>query len=335
MLGRYQLQSLLGRGGFGEVWKAYDPELQRLVAVKIPRLDRRGEPCHAAKFLYEARKVARLKHAGIVPVYDVGQDGNVCFIVSEFVPGENLAELMKKQRLNFNASPSLIAGVADALDYSHRQGFVHRDVKPQNIIIDESGRPRLTDFGIALTEDQPVHERSTTSGTLAYTSPEQAQSQTERIDARTDTYSLGVVFYELLTGRLPFVADGPMNLWASIVSSSPRPLRTIEPLIPLNLERICLKALAKKPEDRFSTAGDFADELRAAIVQNTEATRWPKWIAVSAALVVLLGVGVLMWANRQASSQADRPSQPFRGRLKMLTNGSLKLLDSKSQNHFQ
>ena len=280
--GRYRLQRLIGRGGFGEVWEAIDPELNRPVAVKIPRDDRSFDP---AKSLNEARKVALLKHPGIVPVHDVGHLADGCYIVCDLIDGQNLADWLQSNRPSSNDSALLVASVADALDYAHSHGLVHRDVKPQNILIDRSGRPHLTDFGIALWQDQTTQTSSVTAGTLAYMSPEQASGQQDRMDSRTDIYSLGVVLYELLTGRLPFTATDPMDLWASVVSCSPRTPRTLNRRIPVSLERICLKAIAKQPENRFSTAGDFAIALRQA-VKYSQRNFWPQRAAMAAACVI-------------------------------------------------
>lgn len=267
-VGRYELLQIIGKGGFAEVWKANDPELDRLVAVKLPKAN---ATFHSESFLEEARKVAKLRHPGIVSVHDVGRTQNQWFIVSELIESGSLAARIKTNQPSHDESVRLVIQIAEALHYAHRQGFIHRDIKPQNILIDENGNPKITDFGIALSETQPVAQRSRTAGTLAYMSPEQGQNQTEKIDARTDIYSLGVVLYELLTGRLPFVTDDAMELFANILTHAPRTPRTIDQTIPVEIERLCLKAIAKNPADRFSTAQDFADELRKAIsptIQN-------------------------------------------------------------------
>lgn len=296
-LGRYRLENLIGQGGFGEVWRAFDPELNRPVAIKIPRQDRSFQ---AAKFLDEARKVARLKHIGIVPVHDVGQDADACYMVSELIEGQDLADWHRSNGPSFNESALIVASIADALDYAHSQGLIHRDVKPQNILVDADGRPHLTDFGIALWQDQPAHASSITAGTLAYMSPEQAKGQPDRMDNRTDVYSLGVVLYELLAGRLPFIATDQMDLWASVVSSSPRTPRSLNRQIPVALERICLKAISKQPEHRFSTAGDFAVALRRAVDESKQVI-WPRRAALTASFIlVLLGGWWIVQSYRSA-----------------------------------
>ena len=206
-LGRYRLDERVGMGGFGQVWKGYDPELQRRRGSQGAAPDRLS-PQQAEIFVEEARKVARLRHPGIVPVHDVGRDGKYCFIVSDFIEGGNLADRLKNGPCDWRESARLMADVADILDYAHQQGFVHRDIKPANILLDQDGQPYLTDFGIATTKAEIDHVPSI--GTLAYMSPEQlSQSQ---FDVRSDIYSLGVVLYEMLTGARPFSAKTPRGL---------------------------------------------------------------------------------------------------------------------------
>ncbi len=169
-LGRYRLDELVGTGGFGQVWRGYDPELQRVVAIKIPRFERLS-PHQTDAFVEEARKVAQLKHPGIVPVHDVGRNGEYCFIVSDFVEGSNLADWIKKRQFDWQESARLIADIAGILDYSHQQGFIHRDIKPANILLDKEGKPYLTDFGIAISGEERQQGKTATVGTLAYMSP--------------------------------------------------------------------------------------------------------------------------------------------------------------------
>ena len=284
-LGRYKLIELIGRGGYGDVWEAFDPQLERLVAIKVPRADRRNQMHSIEQFFEEARKVAKLKHQGIVPVFDVGSDGEWCFMVSDYVAGENLKEFVTKSNLSHKSAAALVADIADSLDYAHSQGFVHRDVKPQNILIDRDGHPHLTDFGIALLDGQSVPERLATAGTLPYMSPEQAEGRMESINSRTDIYALGVVLYELLTGRQPFVANNPMDLWASIISCKPRPPRSHNASIPVELEKVCLKAISKQQEQRYRGAGEMAAELRTAISKMRQDPPWLPWLLITAVLV--------------------------------------------------
>jgi serine/threonine protein kinase/formylglycine-generating enzyme required for sulfatase activity len=261
VIGRYKVTGRIGAGAFGVVYKAVDEQLQREVAIKIVRPPKEEE-ANADTLLSEARLMARLSHPAIVPVFDVGQldDGSV-FIVSKLIEGQDLSRLMKSQRLPHGQSAELVAQIADALDYAHVRGVVHRDVKPKNILINADGTPVLADFGLALQQSE-FGRGARFAGTPAYMSPEQARLEGHRVDGRSDVYSVGTVLYELLTGARPFEADSVDDLLDCIRTIEVRPPRQIDRRIPRELERICLKALAKRPADRYSTAGDLAEDLR-------------------------------------------------------------------------
>jgi serine/threonine protein kinase/formylglycine-generating enzyme required for sulfatase activity len=261
-LGRYRITARLGQGGFGVVYKAYDDELRREVAIKVPHRERIRGPGDAEVYLAEARIVAGLDHPHIVPVHDLGRtEDGLCFVVSKFIEGSNLAEKIAAARPSWVEAAELTATVAEALHYAHKGGLVHRDVKPGNILIDPTGKPYLADFGLALKEEDFGQGGGGVCGTPAYMSPEQANGEGHRVDGRSDIFSLGVVFYELLTGRRPFRGEMP-HILARIVSDEPRPPRQINDAIPKELERICLKALAKRTSGRYTTAKDMADDLR-------------------------------------------------------------------------
>jgi serine/threonine protein kinase len=267
-IGRYRVENILGQGGFGLVYLAHDDELQRLVAIKVPHRNRVPSAEETQAYLTEARTVATLDHPHIVPVYDVGKtEENLYFIVSKYIEGRTLAERIKEERPPAIDATNLVASVAEALHCAHKRGLVHRDVKPGNVLIDQSGTAYLADFGLAL-KDENYGKGGGITGTPAYMSPEQASGAGHRVDGRSDIFSLGVIYYELLTGRCPFRGD-VTEIVDQIVNDDPRPLRQIDDAIPIEAERICLKALAKRPSERYSTAKDLADDLRRFLAEQT------------------------------------------------------------------
>lgn len=260
---RYRLVEKVAEGGFAEVWKGYDLELLRHVAIKIPKPSQLGA---GHSFLYEARRVARLKHPGIVPVHDVGQDEGALFIVADFVEGGSLADRLKHGPVPHPQSLQWIAEIAEALDYAHQQGVIHRDIKPANILIDHHGRALLADFGIALSAKKSG-QFAPSLGTLPYMSPEQLEGHP--VDPRSDIYSLGVMLWQSLTGESPYDAQDANSLKKSIVAGAVR-LRNTQGSISPQLRRICLKCLAHDPRLRYHSARQLAQDLRsAASINNT------------------------------------------------------------------
>jgi class 3 adenylate cyclase len=270
--GRYQVLRILGTGGFGAVYLGHDTQLDRPVAIKVLRGGTGPAQAEGQQALQEARRLAQLHHPGIVAVHDVGvQEGQV-YIVSDYLDGPDLSRWLRDYRPAWPEAARIAIAVADALAHAHARLIIHRDVKPANILLNSDLAPVLVDFGLALGETQAGgDEMGVVSGTPWYMSPEQAAGTAHRIDGRTDVYSLGVVLYEMLTGRVPFRGTNPLELLRQVRNDEPQPPRQLVGDIPSELERACLKALAKRQHDRHSTAGDFAAELRRVLPMRAEA----------------------------------------------------------------
>jgi serine/threonine protein kinase/predicted ATPase len=261
--GRYQVRDTLGAGGFGAVYRGHDTQLDRPVAIKVLRSGSHVPPAEAEQFLQEARRLAQLSHPGIVAVHDVGLDSGQIYIVSDFLDGPHLGRWLEGYRPAWPEAARIAAAVADALAHAHSRLIVHRDVKPANIILTPDRGPVLVDFGLGLDEKRAGGaELGVISGTPAYMAPEQVAGTAHRIDGRTDIYSLGAVLYEMLCGRVPFRASNLRELLRQVRDDEPQPARQLNREIPPELESVCLKALAKRLTDRYTTAADFAEDLR-------------------------------------------------------------------------
>ena len=258
----YQLLVELGRGAYGVVYRAYDPTLDRDVAIKVPHDEIVLRAGGTDVYLSEARAAARLEHPHIVHVYEATSrtDGS-CYIVSQFINGQSLAELLAQRRPDHSDAISLLIPLLDALQHSHERGIVHRDVKPANILIDSTGTPYLTDFGLALRENE-VGSGPRYLGTPAYMSPEQARGEGHLVDGRTDIFSVGVILFRMLTGKRPFQAKSPKRLIEMVAGVDAPSARQKDRKIPAELDRICAKALARDVSQRYRCASDMADDLR-------------------------------------------------------------------------
>ncbi|MFV2065995.1 MAG: serine/threonine-protein kinase [Pirellulales bacterium] len=260
---RYLIRRILSQGGFGTVYLAYDEELDREVAVKAPSSEKFDSPESIDRFIQEARKLAKLKHHGIVSVYDVGHaDDGRPFVVMQYVEGKTLGELVQSGRLSNQRAAGLLCDVAEAVAYAHKQGLVHRDLKPSNVLVDSEGKPLVADFGLAVDEREQRRRAGELAGTLPYMAPEQVRGDVHRLDGRTDIWALGVILYRILTGRLPFGGDSVEQLSDEIQHRAPKPPRQIDEKIAPELERIISKCCAKNVGGRYSTAADLAADLR-------------------------------------------------------------------------
>lgn len=285
---RYRLDRVIGEGATGRVWQAFDVELGRPVAVKVAREDRPLPMNGTDRFLSEARRVAQLRHPGIVAVHDVGRHGDGCFIVSDLINGTDLRRHLISGRLPILAALRIAAEAAEALHYAHQQGIVHRDVKPGNILLDGAGHVFITDFGIALTREELRQQGGDGSGTLAYMSPEQFSSDGRQLDERTDIYSLGGVLYELVTGEQPFHGQTYPTIKEGVLHTAPRPLRSVNQSIPREAERICLKCLAKDPSARYASAQELARDLRRLIARLSKGRLLLSLVVIGVTLALAL-----------------------------------------------
>src|SRR5690348_12303460 len=264
-IGKYRVKRELGRGGMGAVYLAEQPGLGREVAIK--ELIRSADPVALKRFLQEAQVMARTSHPNLVQVHDMELMGDINYLVLEFVRGRSLRDWMNQGPMPPPQVFAVLHGVLQALDYAHRHSIVHRDMKPENVLISEDGLVKVADFGIArLTDDTGVGgtatKTGTTVGTPQYMSPEQVASS--KVDGRSDLYSAGIMFYELVAGQPPFTAseaDGPFTLMAKHVQAPPQPPSVHKPGLDMRLEEIILKSLSKRPEERYQSGQEFDAEM--------------------------------------------------------------------------
>src|SRR6267142_4054269 len=266
-IGKYRIKGELGRGGMGAVYLAEQPGLGREVAIKELIQAAAADPVALKRFLQEAQVMARTSHPNLVQVHDIELMGDANYIVLEFIRGKSLRDLLNQGPIPLPQVFAIMHGVLQALDYAHKRAIVHRDMKPENVLLSEDGMVKVADFGIArLTDDSGVGgtatKTGTTVGTPQYMSPEQVASS--KVDGRSDLYSAGIMFYELVAGQPPFTAsdaDGPFTLMAKHVQAPPKPPSVFQPGLNPELEHVILKSLSKRPEDRFQTGQEFDDAM--------------------------------------------------------------------------
>lgn len=262
MIGRYQARAILGRGTMGIVYKAWQEDLKRTVALKVLKEGRHASMEAKLRFLREAQALARLRHPNIIAVYEVGEIDGQPFFSMDFVDGTSLDKLIMSNRPGIREAVAMCRRIAETVHYAHENGIIHRDLKPGNIIVDLKGEPVITDFGLARNLDSGMLSMSgDIIGTPSYMSPEQAQGKTTEVDIRTDVYSIGAVLYSLLTGKSPFAKASLLETLNSVINDPPEPIRRLNPQVDRELASICMKAMAKNKTQRYDSAKKMAEAL--------------------------------------------------------------------------
>lgn len=261
--GDYELLEEVARGGMGVVYKARQTSLNRIVAVKMILTGHLASEADIHRFYAEAEAAANLQHPNIVVIHEVGKHEDHHYFSMDYVEGQNLATLVRERPLPPARAAELVKTIAEAIQYAHQRGILHRDLKPQNVLMDEHDRPRVTDFGLAKRtgEDSGLTQSGAVMGSPSYMPPEQATGRHDQVGPHSDVYSLGAILYQLLTGKAPFVGETPLATLRKVVEEDPVPPSKYNPLTPPDLETICLKCLEKKPESRYATARALAEEL--------------------------------------------------------------------------
>lgn len=323
--GRYEIVKEVGRGAMGVVYQAHDPQIDRMVALKVLREDRMVSKDLVIRFLKEAKAIGRLSHPNIVTVYDVGHDNDTIYIAMEFLEGTPLNETVKENGLAHDKTVALGVQMAEAIDYAHNRGIIHRDIKPTNIIVTATEQVKITDFGIARIEDPSATQQTQAGeilGTPVYMSPEQIMGKP--IDGRSDLYALGVILYELSTGTRPFKGNNLAAIFRAITQDTPIDPAEIRPSMSPALAQLILKSLSKNPEERFQTGRAMAQALKATVkteetvllakvpAQKKSTRPW------SAAAVVLLGIFAVGGFSYYFFAEKDRGLETIRsGALKV------------------
>jgi hypothetical protein len=330
-LGRFRIDRELGRGGFGVVYLAFDPQLARAVALKVPRPDVLPTPQLRERFQQEARAAASLDHPNIVAVHETGEVDSVAYIAAAFVRGLSLAEWLanRPDGVPVRLAAALVAQLADGVEHAHRRGVLHRDLKPANVLVefpaDGDPIPKIADFGLARTLG-PADPGLTTTGAILgtpnYLAPEQADGRSRTVGLAVDVYGLGTILYELLTRRPPFTSDSALETLRQVRWEDPVSPRRLRSQVPRDLETICLKCLEKAPSSRYASAADLAADVRRFLASEPirarppgtigRATRWarrrPAVAALLAAVVAVTGLGVagVAWQWHRAEARRER-----------------------------
>ena len=272
-IGRYEIKDEIGRGGMAVVSRAYDPHFDRYVAIKILPAEFLHEPNFRARFEREAKTIAALEHPAVAPVYDFGEEDKRLFLVMRLMPGGSLADRLARGPLPVDEAARIMQRIGSALDAAHAQGIIHRDLKPGNILFDQYGEAYLSDFGIArLTEAQATLTGTKAAlGTPGYMSPEQIQG--EKVDARSDIYALGVIVFEMLTGKRPFTAASPAMILVKQMTEAPPHARSLQPDLPEQVDEVLVRTMAREPDKRPSTAGEMVNLLAAAALAMNDAAQ--------------------------------------------------------------
>src|SRR5262249_34341629 len=327
VFGDYELLEEIGRGGQAIVYRARQKSLNRIVALKVIGLGHWESTPHLKRFRHEAEAAARLEHPQIGPIYESGESDGSCYFSMKFVAGGQLAEVLKRESMSPRRAAELLAKVARTVQFAHQHGILHRDIKPGNILLDRQGEPHLTDFGLArlLEQESTITHSSDVLGTPSYMSPEQAAGRTKELTAAADVYSLGAVFYQMLTGEPPFAGGTTYETIRLVLENEPRNPGVRNPKVDRELSTICLKCLEKDPKRRYSSALALAEDLEHWLKHEPIRARRPgpfgrgkKWvrrnpsIAVMAALLLALAapLGVMIWKDESERLPASNPAVP-------------------------
>jgi len=328
-LGKYEIEGVLGEGAMGVVYKARDPFIERIVAIKTIRndlLDPSIRDEMLARFKREAQAAGQLSHPGIVSVYEYGEEGNTAFISMEFIEGEELADIFERgEKPKEEHVIGIIIQLLEALSFAHAKGIVHRDIKPSNIIVTADHKVKLADFGIAHVDTSSLTQSGSVLGTPAFMSPEQCVGST--VDSRTDLFSVGAVLYYTLTGEKPFPGGNPFTIMQRVIKHDPEPPSSFNPLLSKEIDKVLARAMAKKPEKRYQTAQQFIDDLKAidslggaisatmvsptASANSSSPSTAGKIIGILVALGVVAGGGAYFLSDLFKPQTAARNEQPI------------------------